>query len=240
MSNTCFINKISNITLEEFNTLLEENKPFNLESYNTIDSNTIVKIKETIIDYNIDIKLLVCSKCKIYLNTSIDLIIKHLLEKHKDLYKRNNKENKELFNNSINNIKDFINTNTFNTLNNIEKLEFNKYYYNNLEIVLGYKSKLCNYINITRKNVNIHLNKEHNSKAISTLKQSNIIEDIPILRIKGFSRNRIVDIIPKIITYKNLELLKNSSSSLINSSSINSNKSKENIAKSIASFKEKK
>lgn len=77
-------NTISNYTLEEFTTYLEENE-FSSSYFKTLEPSKIETIKDTFIDYNIDIKLLVCSKCKSALKPNLDTIKKHI-DVSKSLY----------------------------------------------------------------------------------------------------------------------------------------------------------
>lgn len=72
-----YINPISNYTIEEFNTYLEEST-FTSSYFKNLEPSRIETIKDTFIDYNIDIRLLVYNKCKIALNPTIELVQKHL------------------------------------------------------------------------------------------------------------------------------------------------------------------
>ena len=230
----CNLDKISNLTLEEYNSYIEEKRITNLDYFNSINPNKTIKINKSIIEYNIDIKILVCSRCKLTLRDNIDTILEHLLKKHYNLY--NKKKNKKSYLEIKEALIAFINNNTFNNFNSLTSLEYNKFYYNNLELVLGFKAKICNYTNISRKAIKLHLNNIHNLKETNK-KNPNIIENTPILRIKGFPNNKIIEIIPKLENNDSdpisIDLEKESTS--ISTSS--SNKARNNIAKSIASYR---
>ena len=73
------LERISPYTIEEFNKLLEDNKPYTKETYKVIFPNTIETLTNTTLDYNINLKILVCSKCKIYLDNNTKKVIKNLL-----------------------------------------------------------------------------------------------------------------------------------------------------------------
>lgn len=70
-------NSLNNLTLEEFNTLLEENKPYTTSFYNSLTPSPIITLENTSLDYLIDLKILVCSRHKIYLPNKLDNILKH-------------------------------------------------------------------------------------------------------------------------------------------------------------------
>ena len=71
------VEKISSYTIEEFNKLLEDNKPFTKNTFKAIKSNNIETLENTLLDYNIDLKILICSKCNISLDNKSNIIIKH-------------------------------------------------------------------------------------------------------------------------------------------------------------------
>ncbi len=71
--------RISPYTLEEFNKLLEDNKPYTKKDFKNIIEDTIETLENTTLDYNIALKLLICSKCSYNIAPSTSIIIKHLV-----------------------------------------------------------------------------------------------------------------------------------------------------------------
>lgn len=71
--------RISPYTLEEFNKLLEDNKPYTKEYFNSISSSPIITLENTTLDYLVDLKILICSKHKDFLNPSFNIILKHFI-----------------------------------------------------------------------------------------------------------------------------------------------------------------
>lgn len=69
--------RISPYTLEEFNTLLEENKPYTKDYFKLLRSNTIITLKDTSLDYIPEFKILFCSEYKFYIENSTNTIVKH-------------------------------------------------------------------------------------------------------------------------------------------------------------------
>jgi hypothetical protein len=72
------LERISPLTIEEFNKLLEENKPYNKSTFKKIKFNKIETLDNTCLEYNIDINILICSKCSNTLTPNKDSIVKHL------------------------------------------------------------------------------------------------------------------------------------------------------------------
>jgi hypothetical protein len=66
---------ISNINLI---TLLESLKPITLESFNKIKPSSSILIKDTTLEYLVDLKIIICLECKIYINPILKSILKHL------------------------------------------------------------------------------------------------------------------------------------------------------------------
>ena len=147
----CNINNLSNYTLEEFNDYLESNKPYNLEGFNEFTSNSSTNIANSILYYLDDFKIIVCSNCKTFITSTKASILKHFKEKHPTIYRKNTKANKAIFSELENNIQDFLDNNSFNTFEDLNlNIEYNLFYYNYLEIKLGYKSRVYNFTNISR------------------------------------------------------------------------------------------
>lgn len=72
------LERISPYSLEEYNKLLEENGPYSRSTFKEISPTTIETFTNTFLDYNIDLKLLICSKCSTTLNNNLESIKKHL------------------------------------------------------------------------------------------------------------------------------------------------------------------
>ena len=71
------LERIKPLSLEEFNKLLIDNKPYSFNTFNSINPNTIKTLEEVYINYNIDLKLLICSKCFTTLSPTLELILRH-------------------------------------------------------------------------------------------------------------------------------------------------------------------
>lgn len=71
------LERITPYTIEDFNKLLEENKPYSKSTFKEITPSKIDTFKDTLLDYNRDIKLLIYSKCSTTLNNNIIYIIKY-------------------------------------------------------------------------------------------------------------------------------------------------------------------
>lgn len=219
--------------LTTLNNLLINNREYiKEESYNNssiIESTYTYNIEDSILNYNLDIKVLFCNICKTNLNKSNYL--EHLKKKHKTVY-TNYKETSKL---------DIIKTKIEELeLNNLKDLEDilkpNLFYFKELELNLkGYKCIECNYININYKEVRIHYNNSHyNSNKNSKSKVNYIIDKVPLQFIKGENKNTKLYFIAKIpnISKKNINtnlyINSNSSSSSIESTnSLSSSSSKE-------------
>ena len=65
-------------TIEEFNKLLEDNKPYNKEYIKDLEPSAIETLDNTYLDYNIDLKVLICLKCLKTIYNSISNIIEYL------------------------------------------------------------------------------------------------------------------------------------------------------------------
>jgi len=74
---TSVSNIISPYTLEEFNTLLEENKPYTREFYKSITPSKTIKLEDITLEYLVDIKIYICSKHKLYLEGNTNSILGH-------------------------------------------------------------------------------------------------------------------------------------------------------------------
>lgn len=72
------IDRIRPLTIEEFNKLLEDNKPYTKETFKAITPSNIESLEGLPLDYNIDLRLLICSECSTTLTRDIPNIIKHL------------------------------------------------------------------------------------------------------------------------------------------------------------------
>lgn len=71
------INSNLNPTIEEFNKILEDNKPYNSSTYNTIIASSTIALNNTSLKYLIDLKILICSRYSIYLDPNITLLLRH-------------------------------------------------------------------------------------------------------------------------------------------------------------------
>lgn len=71
--------RISLYTLEEFNKYLENLKPYTLNNNSSSNFNSIETLKNTLLDYNKDLKLLVNSKSNTIIKNNISAIITSLL-----------------------------------------------------------------------------------------------------------------------------------------------------------------
>lgn len=72
------IERIRPLTIEEFNKLLEDNRPYTKETFKAITPSSIESLEGLPLDYNPDLKLLICSECSTTLNKDINNIVKHL------------------------------------------------------------------------------------------------------------------------------------------------------------------
>lgn len=184
--NNYFINNKDIITLENYN--------------NNISPTTTTTLENTIINYNSNIKALFCFNCRINLTKSN--YINHLKKRHSIIYKdykNNNKLNSLL--NKVNSL-DFYDIDEINT-----ELGYNKYYFRELPIIFNnYKCRECLYINIDRKNIRIHFNKNHDNNNKSSKKEADyIISNIPLQFLEGFKYNTKIYFIPKLLNPNLLE-----------------------------------
>ncbi|KAF2480955.1 hypothetical protein BDY17DRAFT_310738 [Neohortaea acidophila] len=215
------------------NQLLINNKDYiKGDSYNNstiIESTYTNNIENTILNYNIEIKVLFCTICKT--NLDRNNYLKHLKDKHFTIYKSYKESSKlEVLKTNIEELE-------FNDLAKLEDiLKPNLFYFKELDLNLkGYKCIECNYININYKEVRIHFNTNHfNSNKSSKSKVNYIINQVPLQYIKGNNKNTKLYFIPKIPniskknTSTNLYINSNSSNSSIESiTSKKSNSSKE-------------
>lgn len=72
-------NRINKLTMEEFNNLLENNKPYNKEFFQNIKENEIIKIGNSFLNFNKDLNVLVCSVCNEIVDFRFDKIKNHFL-----------------------------------------------------------------------------------------------------------------------------------------------------------------
>lgn len=251
-------NPIKDYSNEELNDLLEDIKPNTLDSFKKLRLSTTTSIIKTPIKYLDEIKILVCSKYRIYINPSFTSIKKHLKvsntskinysltisyyflllltislqEKHTSDFSSSNRASKIAIVEVYNNIELFLTNREFNTIEDLENLEFNNYYYKDLPISLeSYKCKLCLFTNLTYKVVAKHLNIKHNYRSITSTKNSNILVDIPLSIIKGFNYNKTITYIPR-LPLLNSEAGDNISLDNIESPTTRSNTLSKSLAKS--------
>lgn len=71
-------NPIKDYSNLELNDLLEDIKPLTKDSFKRVKPSTTISLPSTSILYLEDIKILICSKCNIYLAPSYNSIVKHL------------------------------------------------------------------------------------------------------------------------------------------------------------------
>lgn len=189
------------ISNTELNNYLKYNSNLiTLSSFNnsniTTPTNTIF-LEDSILKYSLELKIILCSKCSINLtNTNY---IKHLSIKHKLLYK-SYKDN-----NSLENLKNKIETLEFNTLDNLTLLlKPNTYYIKELPILFNnYKCLECFFTSIYRKGIRKHFNNKHSiNKALEDRNTSReayyIINNIPLQVLEGFKNNSKIYFIPKL------------------------------------------
>ena len=204
----------SNLTLSQFNTLLEENKPYNRDYFKNKEQSLVIKDKDLDLVYLIDIKLIVCSICKNALKPTKEFILEHFKSKHLTSLKNpNNKSKLNLYKDYRDKIEEFIKDKEINTFKELLSIKHNTYIYKDLPIEYNaFKCLLCNYITTNYKTIKRHLNNKHNFKNSTNIPITNIIKDIPIYLIKGYiAGNNIIRFIPKIASLE-LEQISNSSS----------------------------
>lgn len=71
-------NLIKNYFNVDFNNLLEDLKPYTKDSFNKIKPSSTIGLPNTPILYLEDIKIIICRKCKIYINPTYNTIKNHL------------------------------------------------------------------------------------------------------------------------------------------------------------------
>ena len=71
------LKKINPYTIEEFNRIVEDNKPYNSSTYNTINPSSTIALNNTSLKYLVDLKLLICSRHNIYLDSNITLLLRY-------------------------------------------------------------------------------------------------------------------------------------------------------------------
>ena len=228
------LNQISPYTNEEFNMLLDVNKPYTKAFYKGLPSNSIETLEGTTLDFLADFKILICSKHKVYLDPKPEIVLKHFKTKHN--YDKIPNTNKLVYSTSEfkERLINFTSRYLYVPPNRIDeafsKIDYNTFYFKNLELELnGYKCSECLFITLVRKEALVHLNKQHSIKA-SNRKSEYIIENIPVQVLQGFKANKKYMFIPRLNSKgkaKNLESLSsNSSNSSNNSSSLNKTESK--------------
>lgn len=72
------LERIEPYSLEEYNKILEDNSPYSKTIFREVSTSTIETFKNTTLDYNTSIKLLICSKCSTTINNSLNSIRGHL------------------------------------------------------------------------------------------------------------------------------------------------------------------
>jgi hypothetical protein len=74
---TTTLSRISPLTLDKFNSLLEDNKPYSLSYFKNIEPTSTIDLDNISLKYLPNLKILICSKHSIYLDNNLDTIIKH-------------------------------------------------------------------------------------------------------------------------------------------------------------------
>lgn len=178
-----------------FNNYIKDNKDLiTINNYNLVDFSTIIKLEDTIIYYSNNIKILFCSSC--FTNLTRDNYLNHIKKKYTLAY--NTYKKSSILNNLINK----INSLEFFTLDLIkEELSCNKYYYKYLPLTFNnFKCLECFYININKKAIRIHYNKEHNNNNKDSRKEASyIVSNILLQMLEGFKYNTKIYFIPKLI-----------------------------------------
>lgn len=71
------IERISPYTIEEFNKLLEDNKPYTTSYFKNIKESKVYTIIPNYLEYYIDIKVINCLKCLSRVNNNVEDIVEH-------------------------------------------------------------------------------------------------------------------------------------------------------------------
>ena len=182
----------SNTALNNF--ILNNREHFTISNFNTnVDRLNTTKLEDTVFSYSRDLGVLFCLECCINLTTLN--YIQHLKKRHIGLYKSYRSTTKlELLNTRIESLE-------YSTLDSLkDKLSYNQYYIKELPLLFNnYKCKECLFVNIDRKSVRNHYNKEHPSiDKLKNQEASYIIESLPLQLLQGFKNNAKVYFIPKL------------------------------------------